>query len=215
MYHSQCEEDQYLNDNYFKNKRSGKYIELGAIDGVFFSNTKFYEDQLGWSGVLIEPHPEKFKLLQNNRPNNHLSGSVVSNETEFQTFRYFVDGYCAVSGIEDTLPDAHFGAYFDGRVGQVHPQAKRIMKPESLTSILRASTIEHFDLLSLDVEGHELSVLNSWDFSIPIDIILIEMLGAEDGRDEKCREILINNGYVFKETFKHNEIFVHNSSPYV
>ena len=29
MYYSQCEEDQYLNDNFFKNKQNGVYIELG------------------------------------------------------------------------------------------------------------------------------------------------------------------------------------------
>jgi len=33
MYYSQAGEDQYLNDNYFKDKKNGKYIELGAMDG--------------------------------------------------------------------------------------------------------------------------------------------------------------------------------------
>jgi hypothetical protein len=35
----------------------GTFVELGALDGVLFSNTKFYEDTLGWTGVLIEAQP--------------------------------------------------------------------------------------------------------------------------------------------------------------
>lgn len=60
MYYSQAGEDEFLNKNYFKNKRGGTYIELGALDGVLYSNTKFFQDHLDWSGILIEPHPFKF-----------------------------------------------------------------------------------------------------------------------------------------------------------
>ena len=63
------------------------------------------------------------------------------------------------------------------------------------------------DLLSLDVEGHEYEVLKSWDFSIPIDIILIETLGVQPEKDELCREILIKNNYKFITKYKHNEIY--------
>ena len=46
MYYSQSGEDEFLNENYFKNKRDGVYIELGALDGVLYSNTKFFEDSI-------------------------------------------------------------------------------------------------------------------------------------------------------------------------
>ena len=70
MYYSQSGEDNFLNANYFKNKTNGTFIELGALDGVLYSNTKFFEDTLGWSGILIAPHPYKFQELTKNRPNN-------------------------------------------------------------------------------------------------------------------------------------------------
>jgi hypothetical protein len=63
----------------------------------------------------------------------------------------------------------------------------------------------------LDVEGHEYEVLKSWDFSIPIDVILIEMLGVQPERDELCRKLLIENKYIFSEKFKHNEIYILNT----
>ena len=102
MYYSQAKEDQYLNDNYFKDKKNGKYIELGAMDGDMYSNTKYYEIQHNWSGILIEPHPIKFQVLKENRPNNFLFNDLISCHTTELKYRYFVEDYCAVSGVEKT-----------------------------------------------------------------------------------------------------------------
>jgi FkbM family methyltransferase len=206
MFYSQAGEDEFLYNNYFKNKKNGVYIELGALDGVLYSNTKYFEDELEWNGILIEPHPYKFKLLQNNRPNNFLFNNLVSCKEEDVVFRYFVDNYCGVSGVEETLPKEHFNNFFNS-INE--PQERIIIKPKSLTEIIKNTNLTHIDLLSLDVEGHEYEVLLSWDFSIPIDVILIETLGGSQcEKEEQCRQLLINNGYKFDTKFKHNEIFI-------
>jgi len=213
MYYSQCQEDIYLNENIFKNKKNGVYIELGALDGILFSNTKFFEDSLNWKGILIEPHPEKFKLLEVNRPNNFLFNNLVSCHEEPLEFRYFVDCHAAVSGVENTLSQHHFDTYFESNneFNKSLPQSKILIKPTRLTEIVRETKLTHIDLLSLDVEGHEYEVLQSWDFSIPIDIILIETLGVQPEKDDLCRKILIENNYKFITTYKHNEIFAINT----
>jgi len=212
MYYSQCQEDIFLNQNIFKNKQNGVYIELGALDGVLYSNTKFFEDSLNWKGILIEPHPEKFKLLEKNRPNNFLFNNLVSCHKEPLELRYFVDCHAAVSGVENTLSQHHFDTYFESNNewNKSLQQNKMFMKPKSLTEIVKSTKLTHIDLLSLDVEGHEYEVLKSWDFSIPIDIILIETLGVQPEKDELCREILIQNNYKFITNYKHNEIFALN-----
>jgi FkbM family methyltransferase len=209
MYYSQCQEDIFLNQYIFKNKQNGVYIELGALDGVLYSNTKFFEDSLNWKGILIEPHPEKFKLLQQNRPNNFLFNNLISCHKEPLEFRYFVDCHAAVSGVENTLSQHHFDTYFESNNewNKSLQQNKIFIKPKSLTELVRSTKLTHIDLLSLDVEGHEYEVLKSWDFSIPIDIILIETLGVQPEKDELCREILIQNNYKFITKYKHNEIF--------
>jgi FkbM family methyltransferase len=214
MYYSQSEEDIFLNNTFFKNKINGVYIELGALDGVLFSNTKFFEDTLKWKGILIEPHPEKFKLLKINRPNNFLFNELVSFHEEPLIFRYFIDDHAAVSGVETTLSQHHFDRYFESNDNYIKTllQTKKIIKPISLTSIIKSTNLDHIDYLSLDVEGHEYEVLQSWDFSIHIDLILIETLGVQPEKDEQCRQILIKNDYKFIQKFKHNEIFIHNKS---
>jgi len=209
MYYSQCQEDIFLNENIFKNKTNGVYIELGALDGVLYSNTKFFEDTLNWTGILIEPHPDKFILLQQNRPNNFLFNDLVSNKSEPLEFLYFTEYLTQVSGVVDSLSQHHYDAYFNNDKFLYIPQEKKIIQPKTLSEIINNTGINHIDLLSLDVEGHEYEVLKSWDFSIPIDIVLIEMLGAE--RDELCRDILIKNNYKFIGKYKHNEIFAINT----
>jgi len=210
MYYSQCQEDVFLNENIFKNKQNGVYIELGALDGILYSNTKFFEDSLNWKGVLIEPHPEKFKLLQLNRPNNFLFNNLVSCHEEPLIFRYFENIHAAVSGVENTLPQFLLENFFE--CNPYLPQNKILIKPISLTEIVKGTNLTHIDLLSLDVEGHEYEVLKSWDFSIPIDVILIETLGVEPEKEELCRQILIKNNFKFMTKYKHNEIFVSKSS---
>lgn len=222
-YYSQCQEDQFLHTHFFNDKRNGTYIELGALNGKLYSNTKFFEDELGWTGVLIEPHPNKFEELTKNRPNNVLANKLVSNSTEELKFRYFVNNLAAVSGVEDTLPQKHFDTYFENERQKSLPQKSIQLKPHSLTEIITATTFKHFDFLSLDVEGHEYEVLQSWDFSVPIDIIMLEVLSEnkqdnssseskdDSNRQQLCSDILLKNGYVFFCSFKHNEIYVHTS----
>jgi hypothetical protein len=208
MYYSQCQEDEYLNLKYFKNKQNGVYIELGALDGLLYSNTKFFEDSLNWKGILIEPHPNKFELLKQIRPNNFLFNDLVSCYTEPLKFKYFVDIHAAVSGVEDTLTHFHYTEFFDKEHNKFLPQNTIYIKPKTLTDIIKSTNITHIDFLSLDVEGHEYEVLQSWDFSIPIHLILIEILGVQPDREELCRQILLKNGYTFMEKFKHNEIYI-------
>ena len=81
----------------------------------------------------------------------------------------------------------------------------------TLTEIVKKTGLTHIDLLSLDVEGHEYEVLQSWDFSIPIDIVLIEILDVQPEKEELCRQILIKNNYKFITKYKHNEIFAINT----
>jgi FkbM family methyltransferase len=208
MYYSQSGEDQYLNEHIFKNKKNGVYIELGALDGVTYSNTKFFEDSLDWTGILIEPHPIIYNRLQENRPNNILSNDLVSCNEEPLEFMYFIHRYAPCSGVKNTLSQHHMDVYYNNEHNP-SPQGKIILKPKTLTEIIKSTNITHIDFLSLDVEGHEYEVLTSWDFSIPIDIILIETLGYDLAKDQLCRDFLTKNNYQFVSICGCNEIYSH------
>ena len=207
--YSQCNEDAFLFQNYFLNKKGGHFIELGALDGELYSNTKMFEEFLDLKGVLIEPHPYQFEKLKIKRPNSFLFNELVSNQTDELLFKYFYDGHAAVSGVKHTLPSILLDMFHDNSQWEHLTKGEIYLKPKTLTEILHKSPFEHFDFLSLDVEGHEYEVLQSWDFSIPIDVIMFESLGVEEN-DKKCEEYLLNHGYHFDTNYRHNKIFVKN-----
>ena len=64
LFFSQQGEDLYILKNYINKKNpSGIFVEVGALDGIAYSNTGFLEMELGFSGVLIEPSKSYEKLL--------------------------------------------------------------------------------------------------------------------------------------------------------
>jgi len=42
-YYSQVKQDEFLHKKVFKNFKQGIFLDLGAFDGVTFSNTYFFE----------------------------------------------------------------------------------------------------------------------------------------------------------------------------
>ena len=136
----------------------------------------------------------------------------------------------SVSGIENTMPHTHFKLFFDSEKyckETIHdnnnkectcwwkilqPQGKQIIIPKTLTEIVKQTQLKEIDFLSLDVEGHEYEVLQSWDFSIPIYVILIETLGVDKIKDDLCRKILLENNYIFYSLCSHNEIYILNKN---
>jgi len=47
------------------NKRDGVFIEIGASDGIYLSNTYFLEKEFNWKGLCIEPSTEYINLVKN------------------------------------------------------------------------------------------------------------------------------------------------------
>jgi len=66
-YFSQYGEDRALHrlvfNNTLTNKNPGIFVEIGALDGVRYSNTLYFERMFDWRGVLIEAQPENAKKL--------------------------------------------------------------------------------------------------------------------------------------------------------
>ncbi len=62
-YVSQCGQDKFLIENLFKGKKNGIFVEIGAFDGIKYSNTYNLEVDYGWAGLCIEPIPEQFENL--------------------------------------------------------------------------------------------------------------------------------------------------------
>ena len=65
-FQSQSNEDRVLVE-IFKDMCKGTYVELGALDGIRFSNTYVFHQDLEWQGVLVELSPANYVNLKANR----------------------------------------------------------------------------------------------------------------------------------------------------
>lgn len=194
-------------ENIFYGVENGSYIEIGACDGLMATNTKFFEDTLGWTGILIEANPYQGKDLQKNRPNNKIFRCLVSDLKRECDFKCIKNE--SISGVVDTMPDGHENI-FNSEINYWKRREKKVIKliPRTMQSIIDEAAIGEIDLLSLDVEGHELNVLRSIDFSKSIiNVILVEMLNGNKELDD-IRQLLKNNNYVFHSKVGRNELYV-------
>lgn len=216
MYYSQCDEDKIIYEKYISKiiLENPVYLEMGAMAGIKYSNTYFFEKYLNWTGILIEPSTYNFKLLEQNRPNNKLFNNLVSNivDKELDYINYECECLSGVAGIVDTIPKNNMITYYENdnewqklmREKYLHV---RKIRPITLTQIITESKFDKIDFFSLDVEGHEYEVLCSYDWSIPINMFLIE----NNPNKHKIDELLLSKNYIFIEFIGPNSFWILDS----
>jgi FkbM family methyltransferase len=202
-YYGQCGEDVHIHAKYFPTFRNGVFLEMGAFDGAIYSNTKFFEDSLKWSGVLIEPHPQAFSKLRMNRPKCKLYNFAISETAGEVDFYMNQNG--PVSSVKDLTTDTHYNIWHAKNQTSVIK-----VRSTRLDTILKDAGVSKIDFWSLDVEGGEYEVLKTMDWTIPVYLICIEK--QESDRKVLCDEILTANGFSFVETVAHNEIWINDKN---
>src|SRR2546428_3922916 len=80
LYHSQHAQDRFIDIFLLHGKREGVFVDVGAYDGVALSNTYYFEKELGWSGLCIEPNPLAYERLARTRKCLSLNCGVGANE---------------------------------------------------------------------------------------------------------------------------------------
>ena len=153
-------------------KKKGYFVELGANDGVRQSNTFKLQEEFGWTGLLIEPSPRRFvECVENrafgNRPDVRCAACVPFGfhdkfiEIEDSDLMSIAKGL-AVSD-EQVIEHANSGSRFLADASMRHSYGALACTLTDLLDEVKAPF--NFDLLSLDVEGNELSVLQGLDLN--------------------------------------------------
>lgn len=171
-YKGQEGEDKYLYQQFFHSvpSRPHKFVELGALDGVQFANSYFFEKDLGWGGVLIEGETSNYGKLEKNR------GQGSQNENSVTTAHMAICEEPRFIKMSGSGPMAAQGVVEGTRITTVPCVPMR--------EVLAMAKLSHVDLYSIDVEGAELAVIRTHDFhAVPAHVVLIEMRPADEGRD--------------------------------
>jgi len=138
-----------------KPSRRGFYVDVGAYDPLEGSNTyKLY--QRGWRGLTIEPNPKpvwKFKLLRGG--DTHLTMGVAAAPETLKYYEFDIAMLNTMDGDRAKALDAE---------GHKIVRTREI-PCERLDKVLaERAPGKHIDLLNVDCEGADLTVLQTIDF---------------------------------------------------
>ncbi|KAL3767115.1 hypothetical protein ACHAWO_000347 [Cyclotella atomus] len=180
-------EDKIIYDTFFKpdvqslkqhkTPQHGTYLELGAFDGKEESNTMFFDTCLGWDGLLIEAQTESYEKVIQNRPGAvKLSFSPTCLDNTITASLYNIP--LSNNGMKDLAQS------YTGKETVEVPCGP--LTPVLIDVFGLNQTISFF---SLDVEGAELLVLNTIDFSkVDIHVIMIEVQNSYCPNPMSCAQ---------------------------
>jgi FkbM family methyltransferase len=179
----------------FNFKTDGFFVDIGAHNGLSLSNTKFLED-IGWDGICIEPHPNVFKQLIENRKCEKVNCALWNEDTKVNFLS--LSGYTEMlSGIQESYDSRHHNrimnelASYGGSSEIIEIDAKKF---ESVVSR------KQIDFLSIDTEGSELQILERINFNeYDIKVICIE----NNFFEEKFNDFFRERGYRY-----HSNVFI-------
>lgn len=147
----------YLVYRLLRNKTNGYFVDLAANDAVRISNTFSLERFHGWKGLAIEPNPVYWSSLSYRRCDvvAAVVGKVSDEEVRFKFPR-------------DKAPQGGIiGAEFKNKNQSKASKENQRRKTVTLQEIFeRFNTPKLIDYISLDVEGAETYVLESFPFKI-------------------------------------------------
>ncbi len=169
--YSQEGEDMVLR-RVFDDRRSGFYVDVGAHHPKRFSNT-YYFYRRGWRGLNIDAMPGSMRLFRRLRPRDINVEQAIGPDRRELTFYVFNEP--AMNTLDPELASSR----------EIGPF--KVVREEKLTTRPLAEVLaEHvregqrIDFLSVDVEGLDLVVLQSNDWSrFRPTFLLVECIGFD------------------------------------
>lgn len=204
-YHSQYGQDIVIHEELFGDRRGGAFVEIGAHDGISFNNTAFFERELGWTGLCVEPISEVFEQLAKNRRAICVRACVAQRSGTRRFLR--VRGYAEMlSGLVDAYDPRHV-TRIHSEVREAGGSSEEIdVEAVRLDELIDRHGIKSIDLLCIDVEGAELEVLGSFDLRRARPrVVCIE----NNYLDRTIWRFMRRAGYRAHTRIRQDEIYVH------
>ena len=143
---SQNGEDAALHTQFFDDNEPATFVEMGALDGLKYSNTLAFERALNWRGVLIEANPAMCELLfyttaHNRTRSQPLCTGVSKNYSRLQMEK---GAFLSTYGEVNEMDSLHLK--FHQRIGRYQQD---FVPSAPLGQLLRMAGLASIDLFSL------------------------------------------------------------------
>lgn len=199
--------DEVLRSYFPEYDYKGVFFDVGAYEPIRISNSHhFYLN--GWTVYAFEANPTKVDLLRQHR--DHVFHYAVSDQDSKEPLPFhnvythqeegWTASYSSIT-ISDVLKKV-FGWKDEYTVEVVYVPQKTIR------SIIQEEipSLHSIDIMSLDVEGHELEVLKGCDLEhFPPKVIVLENID----NNLEFRQYLEKHDYKLDQHIRYNQYYVH------
>lgn len=168
--------------DFFQDRRGGVFVDVGCAWPIRANNTYYLEHHLGWTGVGIDALEEYAAEWQEKRPGAQFLNYLVTDQSSDAAEFYRSQNLGLSSASKKRADGRHFGGSLE---------VEKIEVPAAtLNEILEEAGITRIDLLSMDIEGHEIAALRGLD----LKRFQPELIVSEGIRPE-VEALLASNGY--------------------
>ena len=201
---TQFGEDKYIIELFDKNF-VGKFLDIGCYHPTRHNNT-YTMYKSGWSGMNIDLNPLTIELFDFMRPRDININSGVS-DTETEKKLYFIDEL----NTQNTLDQNQLNFLKNHHNIKESEILEKKIRTRNLNNILDDHKFYNIDFMNLDIEGHELRVLETLDFNkINIQYLCIEMIEHNEEsvlNNKKIKDLLSQNNFKLIKNFDFNYIY--------
>lgn len=202
-YFSQYKQDEFIDKVLFNKKQNGFFIEIGAHDGISFSNSLFFEKNRNWEGICIEPNPTVFDKLVKNRNSINLN-VCIGNSNDTVKFTQIVGCAEMLSGVSNKYDIRHLERIkkeISINGGEIKSIEVQMVCLETISQINGRC----IDFISIDTEGNEFDIVKSIDFKkICVRVLVIE----NNYNDKNLAGFLRNKNYILIATLATDEVYI-------
>ena len=166
-------------------KKDGFFVEIGAADGFYLSNTLFLEN-FGWKGIIAEPLPRWHQKIRQRKC--HVDLRCVYEKSNSKLIFDDVFDNPELSGITEDLDQ-------DNNASLRKNSTKLEVDTISLNDLLEEYKAPNkIDYISVDTEGSEFKILKNFNFKrYDVKIFTVEHNFVESKRNNIFELMSANN----------------------
>ncbi len=195
----------------FTHQHKGIYIDIGCQHPIKNSNTYLLYKK-GWEGINVDLDNDNIDLFKVSRSNDDNFNKALSNEVK-EVDLYFYHKKSPINTIDKKTSEFQ----------KANVSSIKKIKTDTLNNIILNTKYKDctFDLLSIDVEGHELEVLKGFDITkfspkvivveyldLNISKLEIKNLNIKDILNTEIYKYLVSKNYVLVNCIYSDLVFV-------